>query len=76
MSRRPACGVPACGRDLRREAPNYVMMAPYLLFFVTFTLLPVIMSVVLGFTNFNMLQPPEFVAGIISCGCFSTTACF
>ena len=48
-------------RDLRREAPNYVMMAPYLLFFVTCSRLPVILWVVLGFTNFNMLQPPEFV---------------
>lgn len=48
-------------RDLKREAPNYVLLAPYMLFFVIFTLVPVIMAMILGFTDFNMLQTPSFV---------------
>lgn len=35
--------------------------APFLVLFFTFTILPIISSVVLSFTNFNMLQTPSFV---------------
>ncbi len=34
---------------------------PFLVLFFTFTILPIIASVVLSFTNFNMLQTPSFV---------------
>ena len=37
------------------------MMLPYLLIFFTFTLLPVLVSIVLSFTDFNLLQMPGFV---------------
>ena len=36
-------------------------MAPYFLLFFTFTVLPVMIAIVLSFTHFNMLQPPQFV---------------
>jgi len=39
----------------------YSMMAPFLLIFFTFTILPVIMSLFLSFTTFDMLNPPQFV---------------
>lgn len=39
----------------------YIMMLPYLLFFTIFTVVPVLLSIVLSFTNFNMLQAPRFV---------------
>jgi multiple sugar transport system permease protein len=37
------------------------MMAPFLVIFFTFTILPVLMSFVLSFTNFDMLQWPTFI---------------
>jgi multiple sugar transport system permease protein len=37
------------------------MMMPFLVIFFTFTILPVLASIFLGFTNFNVLQPPRFV---------------
>jgi multiple sugar transport system permease protein len=36
-------------------------MAPYFILFTIFTVLPVLVSLVIGFTNFNMLQWPSFV---------------
>ncbi len=38
----------------------YLMMFPYLLLFFTFTILPVVMSFLLSFTDFNMLEFPHF----------------
>ena len=37
------------------------MVAPYMLIFCVFTVLPVILSAVISFTNFNMLEWPDFV---------------
>ncbi len=45
----------------RRDLQNYVLMAPYMVMFFVFTILPVLVAVFLGFTDFNMLQTPEFV---------------
>ena len=49
------------GRGLSFTAENYLMMLPYLLFFFVFTLLPVVLAIGLGFTDYNMLQLPKFV---------------
>ena len=40
---------------------SYLMMFPYLLFFIVFTILPVAASVVLSFTDYDMVQRPVFV---------------
>lgn len=45
---------------LKRNKPSYVMMAPYFILFFCFTVLPVIMSIALSFTYFNMLELPKF----------------
>lgn len=37
------------------------MMAPYLILFFLFTVLPILISIVLSFTYFNMLEMPTFV---------------
>lgn len=37
---------------------SYVMVAPYMLLFCLFTALPVLISIFLSFTNYNLLQPP------------------
>lgn len=36
------------------------MLAPFMILFVIFTVVPVLMSVPIGFTDFNMVQSPEF----------------
>ncbi len=39
----------------------YLMMFPYVLLFFTFTVLPVFMSFILSFTDFNMLEFPRWM---------------
>ena len=46
---------------VRHNKASYLMMAPYFILFFFFTVLPVLMSVFLSFTYYNMLEPPEFV---------------
>ncbi len=48
-------------RKLYLNRTLYLMMAPYVLLFITFTVVPVVMSFVLSFTYFNMLEFPRFV---------------
>lgn len=40
---------------------SYAMIAPYFILFTIFTVIPVIASLVLGFSYFNMLEAPSFV---------------
>lgn len=40
---------------------DYLFMLPYLIIFFLFQVMPVLVSVVLGFTNFNVLEAPEFI---------------
>ncbi len=49
------------GRRIWRARASYALMAPYFLLFFFFTVLPVLMSLGLSFTYFNMLEPPAFV---------------
>lgn len=37
------------------------MLAPFMILFILFTVIPVVMSLPIGFTDFNMVQKPEFV---------------
>ena len=39
----------------------YLMMFPYVVGFTLFTIVPVLISLYLSFTSFNMLQWPRFV---------------
>ena len=48
-------------RKLYLNRTLYLMMFPYMLGFTLFTILPVIISLLLSFTSFNMLQFPTFV---------------
>ena len=48
-------------KEMKRNKIAYLMVAPYMLLFCIFTVLPVLLSIVLSFTNFNMLEMPEFV---------------
>lgn len=40
---------------------KYLMVAPFAIVFITFTFLPVILSIYLSFTSFNMVDLPSFV---------------
>lgn len=48
-------------RSVKKNKACYAMLAPFMLFFTVFTIIPVIMSLPMGFTDFNMAQAPEFV---------------
>lgn len=49
------------GRSIRVNKAYYLMMLPFMALFFYFSVLPVISSIVLGFTSFNMLQWPHWV---------------
>lgn len=38
-----------------------IFIVPYMVIFFTFTVLPVVVSIALSFTNFNMVQKPDFI---------------
>lgn len=48
-------------RKIRKNWQNYALMAPFLILFALFTLIPIIYSVVISFTNFNIFTTPTFV---------------
>ncbi len=48
------------GRRIRKNAISYAMVAPFMVIFFIFTVLPVLAAILLSFTNFNLLQPPTF----------------
>ena len=48
-------------RDIWNNRSAYVLMAPYMIIFFTFTVLPVIMTIVLSFSEYNILQDPKFI---------------
>lgn len=47
--------------EIKMNRQNYLMLAPYFILFTLFTVIPVAVSLVLGFTYFNMLETPSFV---------------
>ncbi len=46
--------------EIKKNKANYLLIAPYMIIFITFTVIPVISSMILSFTYFNMLQWPEW----------------
>jgi multiple sugar transport system permease protein len=40
---------------------SYIMLAPFLTFFTLFTVMSVVMAIFIGFTDYDMLNPPRFV---------------
>ncbi|MDE5936603.1 MAG: sugar ABC transporter permease [Ruminococcus sp.] len=48
-------------KNIKKNKDCYLMLMPFMIFFIVFTVLPVLMSVPIGFTDFNMVQSPEFV---------------
>ena len=48
-------------REIRQNWVAYLMIAPYMILFTLFTVVPVLLSVFIGFTDFNMLEFPNIV---------------
>ena len=46
-------------KEMKRNKVAYLMIAPYMLIFTCFTLIPVLLSMILSFTDFNMLEMPS-----------------
>ncbi len=46
---------------MKKSRTSYLMLAPYLILFTFFTIAPVLVSIGLSFTYFNMLEAPDFV---------------
>lgn len=46
---------------LNRESTSYLMMSPFLILFSVFTVIPVIVTILMSFTNYNVLETPDFV---------------
>ena len=47
--------------EIRKHRASYLLMAPYLFFFTLFLIIPIMAAIVLSFTNFNMLELPDFI---------------
>ena len=48
-------------REVKKNGSCYGMIAPFMMLFIVFTVIPVVMSLPIGFTDFDMVNPPEFV---------------
>ena len=48
-------------KEMKRNWIAYLLIAPYIIIFALFTIFPVILSFVISFTDFNMLQWPNMV---------------
>lgn len=45
----------------KKHKYKYMLIAPFAVLFIVFTLIPIVMSVYLSFTSFNMVELPSFV---------------
>ena len=48
-------------KNIKKSKHYYILMAPYTILFLTFTIIPVFMSLGISFSYFNLLEPPKFV---------------
>ncbi len=48
-------------KEMKRNGVAYAMVAPFMILFTIFTVVPVLLSFVLSFTTFNMLEMPDFI---------------
>ena len=48
-------------KEMKRNKTAYLMIAPFLMIFILFTVFPVVLSLVISFTSFNMTTLTEFI---------------
>ena len=46
---------------LTEHIPMLTMLAPFLIFFFVFTILPIFASIALSFTSYDMISPAKFI---------------
>lgn len=46
---------------LKKQLPSIAFLSPFTIFFVMFTIVPILAAIVLSFTYFNMVSAPTFV---------------
>lgn len=61
------------GARLYKNRHFYVLMLPFFLIFFVFTVWPVLMTIGLSFTSYNVFEAPKSWAGTIISTCLSTT---
>lgn len=47
--------------DLKKNYQLYILSAPFVILFAVFVVLPVVISIILSFTQYNMLEPAKFI---------------
>ncbi|MBE6700618.1 MAG: sugar ABC transporter permease [Ruminococcaceae bacterium] len=47
--------------EMKKNKVAYALVAPFYIIFLLFTIVPVLLSVIISLTNFNMLEWPDFV---------------
>ena len=53
-------------KEMKRNKTAYLMVAPFMLIFCCFTVIPVALSIILSFTDFNMLRSEEHTSELQS----------
>ena len=48
-------------KEIARNKTAYFMIAPFMILFIIFTVFPVALSMILSFTEFNLLEFPKFI---------------
>ena len=48
-------------KEIKNNKVAYLMVLPFMLIFTLFTIVPVALSIIFSFTDFNMLEWPNFV---------------
>ena len=48
-------------KEMKRNKAAYIMVAPFMILFTIFTVVPVLLSMLLSFTTFNLLEFPDFI---------------
>ena len=51
----------ATGKQMKRAKTSYLFVAPFCLLFILFYLVPVVTSIALSFTYYNVLEAPRFI---------------
>lgn len=54
-------GLRDLGKRIVQERVSYAFVGPFYLLFLTFTILPVLISIFLSFTYYNILEAPRFI---------------
>jgi len=48
-------------KEMKRNYLGYLFLAPFYILFLMFTIIPVVLSLFICFTHFNMLEPPKWI---------------